>query len=106
MTELKPYENHIYSYYQAIKDGSIVVSKEIAQVYGDIVKALETGELVYDAEKANKAIDYIESKRGYPLHRWQKALVATTIGLVNPKTGSSVCYKRAKEEEAENDRER
>ena len=86
-------DNYILSYYQAMKDGSVVVGKWILLVYEYIIKSLESKELIYDAKKANKAIDFIENRCFHTegplapgplkLELWQKAFIASVFGLVD-----------------------
>lgn len=54
-------KNYILEYYQKITDGSIVVGKWVLMLYGYIIKGIEQKIFVYDAKKANKAIDWIEN---------------------------------------------
>lgn len=86
-------ENYIYSYYQKIKDGSIVVGKWILLVMEYVVAGLERKEFFYDKKKANGAIEWIEGHcfhtegplaPGYlKLELWQKALISCIFGLVD-----------------------
>ena len=86
-------DNYIFAYYQAIKDGSIVVGKWILLVYEYIVHGLESGAFYFDQKKANEAIDFIEShcfhtegeKAPGPLklELWQKAFYSAMYGLVD-----------------------
>ena len=90
--------NHILEYYQQIKDGSILVSKWILMLYEQIVHRIESGEYIFDAKKAEKAIRWIEKychhtegplAPGYiALELWQKALLSCIFGLISPKDGN------------------
>ena len=83
--------NYILEYYQGIKDGSITVGKWIQRLYEHIVHSIEEGVYLYDAKKANKAIDWIEehcfhvegalAPNKLKLELWQKALISCIFGL-------------------------
>ena len=86
-------DNPIYSYYQKVKNGSIVVGKWVRLLLEYIINGLEKKEFFYDGQKANKAIDWIESHAFHTkgdlapsplkLELWQKSLVACIFGLVD-----------------------
>lgn len=83
--------NYIYEYFQAIKDGSIVVGKWVLLLYEYIVKGLENKTFYFAPKKANKAIKFIENychhSKGrndlLKLELWQKALVSVIFGIVD-----------------------
>ena len=89
-------DNFILAYYQQIKDGSIVVGKWISLLYEMIVRGIEDGTYIFDQQKANRAIRFIEAfcrhnkGRLAPgpliLSLWQKAAVSLIYGIVD-KTG-------------------
>lgn len=89
-------ENYILAYYQAIRNGSVTVGRWITLLYEYIIKALEDKALIYDAQKAHKAIDYIEHRcfhtegplapGSLKLELWQKAFVSCVFGLLDPET--------------------
>lgn len=89
-------ENYILSYYQAIREGTVVVGKWVRLVYEYIIRAIEEKRLEYDGKKAHKAIDYIESHCYHTegplapgllkLELWQKAFVSCVFGLIDPET--------------------
>ena len=89
-------ENYILSYYQGIKDGSIIVGKWIRLVYEYIVHAIEDRELIYDPKKANAAIKWIEKHNfhtegvlapgAFRLELWEKAFISSIFGLIDPET--------------------
>lgn len=87
--------NYIEAYNQAITAGRVRVGKWVRLLYGILVAGIGCGLYIYDAEKADRAVDFIErychhSKGRSDLLRlelWQKALVASTFGILNPKTG-------------------
>ena len=90
-------DNYILEYYQQIKDGSVLVGTWIRMLYEHIVHGIEEGTYLYDAKKANKAINWIEEHCFHvegalapgklKLELWQKALVSCVFGLCDPKTG-------------------
>lgn len=87
--------NWIYAYYQRIKDGSCVVGKWIALFYEYIVKGLEQKSFFLDENKANRAIEWIETHCFHTegvlapnpllLELWQKALLSIMFGVVDEK---------------------
>ena len=90
-------ENFILTYYQAIKDGTIIVGKWIKLLYERIVSGLESKEYVFDVKKANNAITWIEKHAHHTegilapglleLELWQKAFLSIVFGVCDPKTG-------------------
>lgn len=86
-------DNYILSYYQQIKDGSVIVGKWIRLIYEYIVQGLEAGDFFYDAKKANSSIEYIESHAHHSegklapqclkLELWQRAMTAAIYGIVD-----------------------
>ena len=85
--------NYILEYYQAIKDGTVVVGQWVAMWYEYIVRGLESKAFYYDAKKANKAIKFIENfchhhegalaPQLISLELWQRALVSVVFGIVD-----------------------
>ena len=88
-------DNYILEYYQQVKDGSVLVGKWVKLLYEQIVHGIEEGIYLYDAKKANKAIEWIEKYCHHTegekapdhirLELWQKALLACMFGLCDPK---------------------
>ena len=89
----KTKDNPILTYYQRIKDGTIVVGDWIIRLYEYIVRGLEQKAFFYDAKKANAAIDYIE-EHGFhtkgpmapnpiKLELWQKAFLGCVFGILD-----------------------
>ena len=86
-------DNYIYSYYQAIKSGKIIVGKWILKIYEYIIKGLENKEFFYDQKKGNGAVDWIEAHcyhtegalapGNFKLELWQKAMVSAIFGIVD-----------------------
>lgn len=93
-------KNYILEYYQKITDGSIVVGKWVLMLYGYIIKGIEQKIFVYDAKKANKAIDWIENHcfhvegpeapNNIVLELWEKAMICCIFGIVNKDTSCRV----------------
>lgn len=91
--ETTPTENYILSYYQKIKDGSIISGKWVILLYEYIVQGLEEKAFFYDHKKAIKAIRFIENfchhskgalaPRLIVLELWQKALISCIFGIVD-----------------------
>ena len=83
--------DYIREYYQAIKDGSIVVGRWVLLLYEYIVKGLENKTFYFAPKKANRAIKFIENychhSKGrndlLKLELWQKALVSVIFGIVD-----------------------
>ena len=85
--------NYIYTYYQQIKDGSVLVGKYIRLLYDYLVKGLHRKAFFYDSKKANAAIDWIESHCFHTegplapgalrLELWQKAMLSAMFGIVD-----------------------
>ncbi len=88
-------ENYIWTYYQGIKDGSIVVGKWIRLVYEYLVSGLEKRLFFFDQKKASAAIEWIEGHCFHTegplapgplrLELWQKALISAVFGIVDGK---------------------
>lgn len=82
--------NFIFSYYQAIQDGSVTVGRWIRLMYEYIVKGLQSQAFFFDQKKANKAIRFIETFCHHcegrddllKLELWQKAFVSVIFGVV------------------------
>lgn len=89
--------NEIFTYYQAICDGSVVVGKWIYKWYHYIVTGLEKGLFFFNPKKAQRAIGFIENfcrhSQGalggqlIKLELWQKALISVLFGIVD-ETGA------------------
>lgn len=85
--------NYILAYYQAIVDGSEVVSRWVRMLYEFIVKGLELRLFYYDGRKAQAAIRFIEAFCHHhegtlapgliKLELWQKALISLIFGIVD-----------------------
>lgn len=86
-------DNFIYAYYQKINDGSIIVGKWISLLYENIVSGIEDGTYIFNQQKANRAIKFIETfcrhnkgklaPKQLKLSLWQKAFISTLYGIVD-----------------------
>ena len=86
-------DNYILSYYQKIKDGSIVVGKWVALLYEIIVTGIEDGTYIFNQQKANRAIKFIETfcrhnkgklaPKQLKLSLWEKAFISCLYGIVD-----------------------
>jgi len=88
-----PKENWIYLYYQKIKNGSVVVGRWVTLVMEYIIAGLQNKDFFYDNNKANAAIEWIETHcfhtegqlapNPLKLELWQKAFIACMFGIVD-----------------------
>lgn len=86
-------DNYILAYYQAIKDGSVVVGKWIRLWYEKIVHGMEDGTYHYDAKRANNVIRFVEkfcrhhegalAPQNIKLELWQKAFFSVVFGILD-----------------------
>ena len=84
-------DNYIYTYYQAIKEGRVTVGKRIQTLYEKVIDLLERKEVKYDAKKANRAVNFVESFVHHSdtrndllkLELWQKATLGLIFGIVD-----------------------
>lgn len=86
-------ENYIFTYYQAIKSGSIVAGKWILLIYEYLITGLEEKRFYFDQKKANHAINWIEqhcfhtegkqATKNFILELWQKAFISAMFGIVD-----------------------
>ena len=90
-------ENYIYTYHQAITNGSASVGKWVRLVYEYIIHGLEEKAFFYNHKKAMAAISFIETFCRHhegalapgliKLELWQKALISVIFGIVD-ETGA------------------
>lgn len=81
----------ITEYFEKIQTGEIRVGKWIKLLYEQIVSGLRNGLFLFDGEKAQKAIDFIQSFCHHCegrndliiLELWQRALVSLIFGIVD-----------------------
>ena len=86
-------ENAILSYYQGIRDGSIVAGKWIRMLYERLVDGLEDKTWFFDQRKASNAIRFIEkfchhykgklAPQRIGLSLWQRASLSAIFGIVD-----------------------
>lgn len=86
-------ENYILTYYQGMKDGTIVVGQWVMLLYELIIQGLQDKRWFYDHKKALKAINYFEkhvfhvegplAPKVVKLELWQKALLSLIYGIVD-----------------------
>ena len=86
-------DNYILSYYQQIKDGSIIVGKWVKLIYEYIVTGLQKKLFFYNGKKAQAAVMFIEgfchhhegalAPQRLKLELWQKAFVSVLFGIVD-----------------------
>ena len=85
--------NYILAYYQQIKDGSVTVGKWVTLLYEMIIAGIEDGTYIFNQQKANRAIKFIETfcrhNKGklapgrLVLSLWQKAFISCLYGILN-----------------------
>lgn len=83
--------DYITEYNEAIRTKKVRVGKWIKKIYSLICEKIESNEYFFDAEKAEKAIEYIENfchhSKGrndlITLELWQKAAVSAMFGIVD-----------------------
>ena len=86
-------DNWIYTYYQGIKNGTYLTGRFITLLYEYLVKGLQEKRFFFDGNKANSAIDWIESHCFHTegvlapgllkLEVWQKAFLSAIFGIVD-----------------------
>ena len=87
--------NWILTYYQKVKNGSIVVGRWVLLILEYIVNGLQEKRFFYDQKKANEVIDWIEehcfhtegpmAPQPLKLELWEKAFLACIYGIVDDK---------------------
>lgn len=86
--------NYIEQYYSQIESGKTVVSNRVRSVYKSLVSELkEPRDWIFDEEKANKPIEFIEKfcrqshgewiRKNIELQLFQKAFISALFGFVN-----------------------
>ena len=86
-------KNYLLAYYQEIKEGKVAVGKWIEKIYERIMQGLNDKEFLFDAKKADHAIDWIENHcfhtagklapGPFKLELWQKAMLSAMFGLID-----------------------
>ena len=88
---MTPFANYIQEYYHGIQSGEIIVGKWVRLVYEKITAGLRDGLFYFDAEKANRAINFIENFCHHcegrddliTLELWQKSTISLIFGIVD-----------------------
>jgi len=88
---MPPFANYIQEYHHRIQTGEIVVGKWVRLLYDKITAGLRDGLFYFDAKKANRAIDFIETFCHHcegrndliKLELWQKATISVMFGIVD-----------------------
>lgn len=85
--------NWVLTYYQKVKNGSIVVGRWIEFVLEYIVEGLQEKKFFYDQKKANEVIEWVEEHAfhtegplapgKFKLELWEKAFIASIYGVVD-----------------------
>lgn len=85
--------NYVLAYYQKIKDGSETVGKWVSMLYEIIIERIQDGTYIFDNQKANRAIKFIETfcrhNKGklapgvLKLTLWEKAFISCIYGIVD-----------------------
>ena len=83
----------IYSYYQKVKNGTIVVGRYIELLLNYLVRGFEEKLFFYDQNKANNAVEWMETHAFHTeghlapnplkLELWEKAFVSALFGIVD-----------------------
>lgn len=90
--------NYIIEYFEAIKTGECVVSKRVYKQYEKLVKDIEKHDkYIFDEEKANRPIKFIETFCKHSKGEWagkpvilelfQKAYISALFGFIDKDTG-------------------
>lgn len=88
---MTPFANHIQEYNHKIQTGEIVAGKWVKILYEKITAGLRDGLYFFDARKANRAIEFIETFCHHcegrndliTLELWQKAAASVMFGIVD-----------------------
>ena len=88
---MTPYANYIQEYYHKIQIGEIVAGRWIVLLYEKVIAGLRDGLFYFDARKANRAIDFVETFCHHcegrddliTLELWQKATICLMFGIVD-----------------------
>lgn len=86
-------DNYILQYYQAIKDGSVVVGRWIKLLYEYLDKGLKEKQFFFCEQNATEVIEFIETRCFHTegplapspikLELWQKAFLSVVYGIVD-----------------------
>src|SRR5699024_6641481 len=92
------YLNYIEQYFNQMKNNEIVVSKRIYKQYQKLVNDIHNpDQYIFDSEKANRPIEFIEKFLKHSKGKWagepvelelfQKAFISALFGFIDKKTG-------------------
>ncbi|MED0665668.1 terminase large subunit [Bacillus badius] len=90
--------NYVLEYWNAIKEGEVIVSKRVYRQYERMADEIsKPGQYIFDNEKANKPIAFIErfckhskgewAGKAITLELFQKAYIAALFGFIDKDTG-------------------
>lgn len=90
--------NYILQYWEAIESGKVLVSKRVRKQYQKLVDEIRNpGKYLFDEEKANRPIQFIETFCKHSKGEWagkplklelfQKAYISALFGFIHPETG-------------------
>lgn len=89
--------NYLLTYYQKIKEGEIIVGKELRLVLERLIKEIDDPKYVFDENAGNTRIKFIETfckhtkspfnGKPFILELWEKALLQTAYGFKYRDTG-------------------
>lgn len=90
--------NYVIEYWKAIESGEVIVSKRVHKQYKKMVEEItEPKQYIFDEEKANKPIQFIErfckhskgewAGKDIELELFQKAYISALFGFVDKDTG-------------------
>ncbi|MCL2703885.1 MAG: terminase large subunit [Defluviitaleaceae bacterium] len=85
--------NYILEYFTMLKRGEAIAGQRVHAIYNIIMEDLKSGVYFYDATKAHKVIQFIETTCRHSkgrndlikLEPWQKGLLAAMFGLVDDR---------------------
>lgn len=88
---MTPFANYIQEYHHRIQSGEIVVGQWIRLLYEKVTAGLRDGLFFFDARKASRAIEFIETFCHHcegrddliTLELWQKSTVCLMFGIVD-----------------------
>ena len=86
-----PFASYIHEYHHRIQTGEIVAGEWIKKLYDKITEELQRGLFYFDAEKTNRAIQFVENFCHHckgrndliKLELWQKATTSLIFGIVD-----------------------
>ncbi len=90
--------NYVLEYWEAIKNNDVIVSKRVYKQYERLANEInESDKYIFDVEKANKPIQFIEAFCRHSKGEWagkpvklelfQKAYIAALFGFIDKDTG-------------------